>query len=122
MRDEIIPVASYYDKKMEFPWEIIKKAHNCGFMNANLPIECGKNKNVFKFFLGGLGLDLVSNVIICESIGYGCTAIGTAIMTNDLAATPLMLAANDDIKKHFLTRLIEEPLMAVLFTNFNFSN
>lgn len=61
-----------------------------------------------------MGLDLVSNVILCESIGYGCTGIGTAIMANDLAATPLMIAASNDIKKRFLTRLTEEPIMAVL--------
>lgn len=100
-RDEIIPVAGDYDKSMEFPWEVIKKAHSCGFMNADIPAD-----------YGGLDLDLVSNVILCESIGYGCTAIGTAIMANDLASTPLILAANEDIKKRFLTRLIEEPIMA----------
>lgn len=60
-------------------------------------------------------MDLVSNVIISENIGYGCTGIGTAIMGNDLASTPLILCGNDDVKKRFLSRLIEEPLMAVCF-------
>jgi acyl-CoA dehydrogenase len=27
---EIIPVASHYDKTMEYPWEVIKKAHAAG--------------------------------------------------------------------------------------------
>lgn len=58
-------------------------------------------------------MDLVSSVIISESIGYGCTGVGTALMANDLASSPLILCGNDDIKKRFLTRLIEEPLMAV---------
>ncbi|KAI1697254.1 hypothetical protein DdX_18598 [Ditylenchus destructor] len=33
-------------------------------------------------------------------------------MGNDLASTPVMLCGGDHLKKKFLTRLIEEPLMA----------
>lgn len=62
-------------------------------------------------------MDLVSNVLISEAIGYGCTGMGTAILGNDLAATPLILCGNDEVKKKFLTRLIEEPLMAVYILN-----
>jgi acyl-CoA dehydrogenase len=54
-------------------------------------------------------------VLISEAIGYGCTGIGTAILGNDLAATPIVLCGSDEIKKKFLTRLIEEPVMAVSF-------
>lgn len=100
-KDEIIPKAAYYDRTMEFPWDVIKRAHANGFMNVDIPSE-----------YGGLDLDLVSNVLISEAVGYGCTGIGTAIMGNDLAATPLILSGSDEIKKKFLTRLIDEPLMA----------
>jgi len=100
-KDEIIPRAAHYDKTMEFPWEIVKKAHAAGLMNTDVPVE-----------YGGLGLDTVCSVILSETIGYGCTGVGTAILGNDLAATPLVLCASDDIKKRFLTRLIEESIMA----------
>lgn len=102
VKEEIIPVAAKYDQSMEFPWEVIKKAHANGFMNIDIPAECG-----------GLDLDLVSNCLVSESTGYGCTGIGTALMANDLASTPLILAGSEQIKKKFLGRLIEEPLMAV---------
>ncbi|KAH7728835.1 putative medium-chain specific acyl-CoA dehydrogenase [Aphelenchoides avenae] len=101
VKEEIIPVAAQYDRTMEYPWAVIKKAHANGFMNLDIPTECG-----------GLDMDLVSNVLVSEAIGYGCTGIGTALMANDLASTPLVLCANDDIKKRFLTRLVEEPIMA----------
>ncbi|KAL3097436.1 hypothetical protein niasHS_003884 [Heterodera schachtii] len=100
-QDEIIPKASHYDKTMEFPWEVIKKAHANGFMNVDIPSDCG-----------GLDLELVSNVLISEVIGYGCTGIGTAILGNDLAATPLVIGAKEEVKKKFLSRLIDEPIMA----------
>uniref|UniRef100_A0A914I5C0 Medium-chain specific acyl-CoA dehydrogenase, mitochondrial n=1 Tax=Globodera rostochiensis TaxID=31243 RepID=A0A914I5C0_GLORO len=86
---------------MEFPWEVIKKAHANGFMNVDIPSE-----------YGGLDLELVSNVLISETIGYGCTGIGTVILGNDLAATPLIIGASEEVKKKFLSRLIDEPIMA----------
>ncbi|KAK0409070.1 hypothetical protein QR680_004325 [Steinernema hermaphroditum] len=101
VKEEVVPVAAEYDRTGKYPWEVLKKAHANGLMNVDIPTE-----------YGGLDLDMVSNAIISEAFGYGCTGIGTAILTNDLASTPLVIAASDDIKKRFLTRLIEEPIMA----------
>ncbi|EJW70830.1 hypothetical protein WUBG_18264, partial [Wuchereria bancrofti] len=48
---------------------------------------------------GGLELDMVTNVLIHERFGYGCTGITTAMLANILAETPLILAASSEIKK-----------------------
>ncbi|CAJ0583000.1 unnamed protein product, partial [Mesorhabditis spiculigera] len=100
-QEEIVPVAAKYDKSMEYPWDIIKKAHALGFVNATVPQE-----------LGGLGLSAVASSLVIEALAYGCTGITTAVLTNELAETPLIIAANDDIKKRFLGRMLEEPLVA----------
>lgn len=114
--DEIIPKAAEYDKTMEYPWDIIKKAHEIGFLNAEIPAE-----------YGGLELDAVSNTIIAEEVAYGCSGrrlnngiwyctrlgIATAMTGNHLAETPLMVAGNDEVKKRFLPRMVEQPLVAV---------
>lgn len=42
VKEEIIPVAAHYDRTMEYPWEVIKKAHANGFMNLDIPTECGE--------------------------------------------------------------------------------
>ncbi|VDN82308.1 unnamed protein product [Brugia pahangi] len=99
--DEVMPVAAKYDKNGEFPWDVLKKAHANGFMNTTIPRSCG-----------GLGLDMVTNVLIHERFGYGCTGITTAMLANILAETPLILAASSAIKKKYLGRMVEEPLMA----------
>lgn len=39
--EEILPVAAQYDKTMEFPWDVIKKAHACGFINPDIPSAYG---------------------------------------------------------------------------------
>uniref|UniRef100_A0A914XC59 Medium-chain specific acyl-CoA dehydrogenase, mitochondrial n=1 Tax=Plectus sambesii TaxID=2011161 RepID=A0A914XC59_9BILA len=101
VRDNVIPVAAHHDKTGEYPWEVMKKAHACGLLNTDIPAE-----------YGGLDLSMVENVLIGEAFGYGCTGIGTGVLANDLAETPLILCANDDIKKRYLTRMIEEPIMA----------
>lgn len=40
-RDEIIPVAAHHDKTGEYPWDVIKKAHSLGLMNAHIPQAYG---------------------------------------------------------------------------------
>ncbi len=40
-RNEIIPVAGDYDKSGEFPWPVIKKAHEIGLMNLHIPTKYG---------------------------------------------------------------------------------
>ncbi|KHN70917.1 putative medium-chain specific acyl-CoA dehydrogenase, mitochondrial [Toxocara canis] len=100
-REEVIPKATYHDETGEFPWDIVKKGHALGIMNPDIPVE-----------YGGLGLGLLANTIISEEIGYGCTGIATVFMTNDLAETPLIVAASDEVKKKYLGRMTEEPLIA----------
>uniref|UniRef100_A0AC34RK15 Acyl-CoA dehydrogenase/oxidase N-terminal domain-containing protein n=1 Tax=Panagrolaimus sp. JU765 TaxID=591449 RepID=A0AC34RK15_9BILA len=96
-KNEIIPKAPHYDKTMEYPWEIIKKAHAAGFLNSQIPEK-----------YGGPGMDLVADVVVAETMGYGCTGISTACLGNDLASVPLIVAGSDDVQKKFLPRLIEE--------------
>lgn len=100
-KEEIIPVAAEHDKTGEFPWDIVKKAHDIGLMNTGIPAD-----------YGGLGLDGVSSCIIEEEFAYGCTGIGVALEANGLACAPVNIAANDEQKKEYFGRLIAEPLMA----------
>ena len=40
-REEIIPNAPHYDKTGEYPWPVLKKAHELGLMNLHIPQEFG---------------------------------------------------------------------------------
>lgn len=42
VRDEIIPVAAQLDKTGEYPWQIVKKAHEIGLLNTHIPTELGE--------------------------------------------------------------------------------
>ncbi|CAN0334588.1 unnamed protein product [Ectocarpus fasciculatus] len=98
-KDEIIPVAAKYDKSMEYPHDVFKKAWELGLVNAHIPTK-----------YGGLGLHTVDGCVIGEEIAYGCSGIGTAIEANTLAQMPVILAGSDAQKKKYLGRMTEEPL------------
>ncbi|GAA5981035.1 hypothetical protein JCM10908_003957 [Rhodotorula pacifica] len=98
--NEIIPVAAKYDRSMEYPWEVIKKAHAEGLVNVHVPEE-----------YGGAGLSVLSSSIVSEELAYGCSGIQTAVEANGLASAPVILAGTDAQKRKYLGRLTEEPLM-----------
>jgi len=98
--DEIIPNAPHHDKTGEYPWAVIRKAHEVGLMNLHISPE-----------YGGLGLGTLDGCMVTEKMAYGCTGIMTALEANGLGSMPIMIAGNHEQKKKYLTRLIEEPLM-----------
>jgi len=99
-KNEVIPVAGHYDATGEYPWDVIKKAHATGLMNLHIPEA-----------YGGMGLGTMEGCLITEKIAYGCTGIMTALEANGLGSMPIMIAGNEEQKKKYLTRLIEEPIM-----------
>merc|ERR1712004_735215 len=62
-KNEIIPVAPHYDRTGEYPWPVLKKAHETGLMNLHIPQE-----------YGGIGLGtLIEEPLMCA---YGVTEPG----------------------------------------------
>lgn len=96
-RKEIIPKAEHYDRTGEWPWEIFNKARQAGLVNVNIPEE-----------YGGIGASVLDECIINEELAYGCSGIQTALMLNQLAVWPLLLAGNEEQKKRYLPRLTED--------------
>ncbi|MGN6170926.1 MAG: acyl-CoA dehydrogenase family protein, partial [Solirubrobacteraceae bacterium] len=98
---EMRPVAWEYDRDGTWPQEILEKAWELGLMNSFLAVE-----------YGGPGLGVFDGVLIGEEIAWGCSGIGTSLSCNKLASTPIMLAASERLKKDYLGRLSEAPLLA----------
>jgi acyl-CoA dehydrogenase len=98
---EMRPVAWEYDRDGTWPQEIIEKAWELGLMNSHFPSE-----------YGGPGLGFLDGAIIEEEIAWGCSGIGTSLTCNGLATAPIILAASEELKKEYLGRLSEAPLLA----------
>ena len=104
-RNEIAPRAEHYDQTHEFPWEIIRKAHELGLTTMNIPEK-----------YGGLGLSVFEEVLVAEELGWGCTGVGTGLATNGLAYLPILIAGNEEQKVTFGTRLADGDLAAYCVT------
>ncbi len=98
---EMRPVAWEYDRDGTWPQEIIDKAWEIGLMNGHLPEE-----------YGGSGLGYLDGCIIEEELAWGCSGIGTSLTCNGLAIAPVALAASEALKKEYLGRLAQAPLLA----------
>jgi acyl-CoA dehydrogenase len=91
---EMRPNASKYDQNHEFPWEIMQKAFDAGFMTCDIPEA-----------YGGGGLNNFDTALISEELAAGCPGMFTSIMAVSLATTPIVLFGSEAQKKTFLAPL-----------------
>ncbi|HRJ40985.1 MAG: acyl-CoA dehydrogenase family protein [Caldilineaceae bacterium] len=98
---EITPKSEHYDTSGEWPWAIFHKAREVGLVNLNIPEE-----------YGGLGASVFEECLIGEEMAYGCSGIQTALMLNQLAMLPILIAGNDQQKKKYFSWLTEEGKVA----------
>jgi acyl-CoA dehydrogenase len=98
---EIRPVAWEYDRDGTWPQALVEKAWELGLMNNHFPAE-----------YGGAGLGYLEGCLIEEELAWGCSGISTSLTCNGLATAPVLLAASDELKKEYLGRLAEAPLLA----------
>lgn len=100
-KNEIRPVAAHYDETAEYPWPVIKKAHELGLMNIHVEER-----------FGGLGLGSLDGCLVAEALAWGCTGIGTALEANGLALQPVIMGASDALKEKYVAPMMEEARMA----------
>jgi len=94
---EILPVAWYYDEKDEIPLTVLKKAYDQGLMNNDIPKKYGGN-----------GYGIIEGAIMTEEIAAACPGLATSLFDNSLGAEPLILCANEALKKRYLSKLLKE--------------
>jgi len=94
---EIAPVAPQLDRTCEYPFDLLKKAHKLGLLN--LTIEEA---------YGGGGLGWLEACIVGEELSAADAGFATAANANELALTPLHLAASEEQKKKFITPIARD--------------
>ncbi len=70
-------------------------------MNSQIPEE-----------YGGAGASSLEGCLIAEELAWGCAGIATTLEANGLASAPVLLGGSEKLKKEYLGRLTEEPLLA----------
>ncbi len=98
---QIAPVAQELDRTGKFPFEILAQAHRLGLMNLTIDAT-----------YGGGGLGWVESSIVSEEFGAACAGVTTAVNANELALTPLQIAASDEQKKKFMIPIARDGGLA----------
>src|SRR5829696_8426366 len=94
---EMRPVAAEYDRDGTWPEDVLRKAWEVGLMNIHTPEE-----------YGGVALSSFDGVVMQEELAWGCSGIQTSLGANGLAATPILIAGSDEIKREYLSMMTEE--------------
>jgi len=100
-KNEMAPNAAKYDQSHDFPWEIMRKAFDAGFMTCNIPEA-----------YGGGGLNNFDMALISEELSAGCAGMFTSIMAVSLATTPICMFGSDEQKKKFLAPICKKMGLA----------
>ncbi|MBN8581352.1 MAG: acyl-CoA dehydrogenase family protein [Anaerolineae bacterium] len=89
---ELRPKAREVDEKEEFNWEAFRKAGPVGLAGMSIPED-----------FGGSNVDMVSNAIAFEELGWGCGSTALAFTAhNGLGTAPIALYGSDELKKKWL--------------------
>ncbi len=99
--NEMRPVAGKYDEENEFPFEVMQKAFEIGFLTSGIPME-----------YGGTGFSNLDNAVVCEELSWGCAGMFTSMMANTLATTPIVLFGSEEQKQEYLAPLTKEMSFA----------
>ena len=100
-QQEIAPIAAEYDRRGEMPADIARKAKEAGLLNVTMPRA-----------YGGMGYGALQSALVAEELGAACAGIGTILMANTLALTPILLFGSEEQKQQFLRPLAEGARLA----------
>src|SRR5271155_3353546 len=98
---EIAPLAEKIDRDDEYPRELLRKMGEYGLLGINAPQE-----------YGGLGLDMMSSVVIGEEIAKVSLSAGLLIgVQNGLVGYPLAQFGTKEQKEKFLPKLVKGEIV-----------
>jgi alkylation response protein AidB-like acyl-CoA dehydrogenase len=98
---EVAPLAEDIDRNDHYPRELLRKMGEYGLLGINAPTE-----------YGGLGLDLLSSVVVGEELAKVSLSAGLLIgVQNGLVGYPLAHFGTPEQKEKFLPRLVKGEII-----------
>ncbi len=83
---EITPVAGHFDHADEYPERIVEQMKEMGLFGITVPVE-----------YGGLGLDLLTYVMVVEELSYGWMSVSGFLNTHFMGTFLIKTASSEPI-------------------------
>ncbi len=94
-RKEIVPIIKEYDKKHEYPMELVPKMGEMGFMGVCLPVR-----------YGGAGMDYISFGLVAEGLEWADSSVRETLAVHlALHALPIFQWGTEEQKQRWLPPL-----------------
>jgi len=93
-KDVVEPRAADIDASGEFPWDMVEKLKENGFMGLPFAEE-----------YGGEGADLLTLCVAIEELAKVCVNTSLILGCQELGSTPIKLGGSDEQKKKYLPQL-----------------
>jgi alkylation response protein AidB-like acyl-CoA dehydrogenase len=92
---EIRPVAAHYDETADYPWPVLKRAHEVGLSpRAFMPKK-----------YGGDGHDQLTAMMVAEELHWGCGGIAITVLASHLTGLAIQILGTEDQKARWLGEL-----------------
>jgi len=97
----IIPHAAVFDKSGEFHAYLLEAAKPSKIFAMAIPKE-----------YGGLGYDALTQAVVLEQWGYGCTGMATTLAASILSMESVLIAGNEEQKRRYFAPLLNGEIGA----------
>ncbi|MBI4595535.1 MAG: acyl-CoA dehydrogenase family protein [Candidatus Tectomicrobia bacterium] len=102
-REKLAPKAAEVDKTCEFPWDILEE-----FRRADI------NRLFFPVQYGGLGKDLITDIMVVEEIAKFNAATAHSFGSIASSRLPLLTAGTEEQKKKYMPMLVNQNIVTCL--------
>ncbi len=108
-REEIAPAAHALDIAAVFPYELLERMKELGFLGLSIPEE-----------YGGAGVDYISNILAVEELAKASAAVAIIISVhNSVGAWPILRFGSEEQRRRFLPALASSTLAAFCLSEAN---
>src|SRR5579884_1577766 len=98
---EIVPHAHYFDEHRQFPYEIVAKLADLGFMGLPVPEE-----------YGGAGADTLTYALAVEEISRGDASVGITMAAHtSLGTMPFLMFGTEQQKQEYVPKLASGEML-----------
>ncbi|MBD3161444.1 MAG: acyl-CoA dehydrogenase [Candidatus Eisenbacteria bacterium] len=85
------PIAAEYDRRQEYPWEVLEALREAELTGVWIPKE-----------YGGHGAGLLNLCLVIEELSRACGGVGVAYAVNALGSFPILLGGTEEQKRRWL--------------------